>query len=100
MAIETLQRSKVLEMLHQLKPLLAERYGVTRLGIFGSVARDQATEVSDVDVVVEMAPDLFAMVHLKEHLQNALQVPVDIVRYRTTMNPVLKQRIDQEVVYV
>lgn len=100
MAIETLQRSKVLEMLHQLKPLLAERYGVTRLGIFGSVARDQATEVSDVDVVVEMAPDLFAMVHLKEHLRNALQVPVDIVRYRTTMNPVLKQRIDQEVVYV
>ncbi len=100
MDIETLQRSKVLEILYQLKPLLAERYGVTSLGIFGSVARDQATEVSDVDVVVEMAPDLFAMVHLKEHLQNALQVPVDIVRYRTTMSPMLKQRIDQEVVYV
>jgi uncharacterized protein len=100
MAIETLKRSKVLEMLHQLKPTLAERYGVTRLGIFGSVARDQATEVSDVDVVVEMTPDLFAMVHLKEHLQSALQVPVDIVRYRVTMNPRLKQRIDQEAVYV
>lgn len=100
MAIETLQRSKVLETLHQLKPLLTERYGVTRLGIFGSVARDQATEVSDVDVVVEMAPDLFAMVHLKEHLQTVLQVPVDILRYRSTMNPVLKQRIERDAIYV
>lgn len=100
MAIETPQRSKVLEMLHQLKPLLSERYGVTRLGVFGSVARDQAKEVSDVDIVVEMAPDLFTMVHLKEHLQNVLQVPVDIVRYRPTMNPVLKQRIEQDVIYV
>lgn len=100
MAIETLQRSKVLAMLHQLKPLLAERYGVSRLGIFGSVAKDQATEISDVDIVVEMAPDLFKMVHLKEHLQSVLQVPVDIVRYRPTMNPVLKQRIEQDVVYV
>ncbi|MFQ4134918.1 nucleotidyltransferase family protein [Nodosilinea sp. PGN35] len=100
MAKETLKRGKVLEMLHQLKPVLAERYGVTRLGIFGSVARDQATDISDVDVVVEMAPDLFAMVHVKEHLQSALQVPVDIVRYRVTMNQRLKQRIDQEAVYV
>jgi uncharacterized protein len=100
MAIETLQRSQVLETLHQIKPLLVERYGVARLGVFGSVARDQTTAMSDVDIVVEMAPDLFAMVHLKDHLQAALQVPVDLVRYRPTMNPVLKQRIDQEAIYV
>ncbi|MBD2233034.1 nucleotidyltransferase family protein [Phormidium tenue] len=100
MATETPQLSKVLEMLHQLKPLLVETYGVTRLGIFGSVARDRSKEVSDVDIVVEMAPDLFTMVHLKEHLQSVLQVPVDIVRYRPTMNPVLKQRIERDVIYV
>ncbi|WP_347404991.1 hypothetical protein [Nodosilinea sp. LEGE 06152] len=47
-----------------------------------------------------MAPDLFAMVHLKKHLQTVLQVPVDILRYRSTMNPVLKQRIERDAIYV
>ena len=47
------------------KSVFKTRYGVINLGIFGSVARDEAVEVSDVDVVVEMqAPDLFFMVHI------------------------------------
>ena len=100
MATDTLKRSDLLATLHQLKPMLKETYGVTRLGIFGSVARDEATATSDVDIVVEMPPDLFSMVHLKEHLQASLQVSVDVVRYRPHMNAFLKQRIDQEAIYV
>jgi len=52
MTTEVLDRSKVLEVLRQIKPSLQEKYGVTRLGFFGSVARDEATETSDVDVVM------------------------------------------------
>jgi len=100
MTTDTLNRSDLLATLRQLKPLLMETYGVTRLGIFGSVARDEASATSDVDVVVEMPPNLFSMVHLKEHLQESLQVSVDLVRYRPHMNAFLKQRIDQEAIYV
>lgn len=100
MATDTLKCSDVLSILRQLKPILMEGYGVTRLGIFGSVARDEATATSDVDVVVEMPPDLFAMVHLKNHLQESLQVSVDLVRYRPHMTSFLKKRIDQEAIYV
>jgi len=100
MTTDTLNRSDLLATLRQLKPLLMETYGVTRLGIFGSVARDEASATSDVDVVVEMPPNLFSMVHLKEHLQESLQAPVDLVRYRPHMNAFLKQRIDQEAIYV
>jgi hypothetical protein len=100
MATGTLQRSDLVATLRQLKPSLMEAYGGTRLGIFGSVARDEATATSDIDVVVEMPPDLFSMVHLKEHLQESLQVSVDLVRYRPHMNAFLKQRIDQEAIYV
>ena len=39
------------------------------------------SDLGDVDVVVEMPPDLFSMVHLKAHLQESLQVSVDLVRY-------------------
>ncbi len=95
-----MKRDTALTTLRQQRSLLATRFGVTRLGIFGSVARDEATDLSDLDIVVEMDPDLFRMVHLKDHLEEILQIPVDIVRYRDTLNPFLKHRIDQEAIYV
>ena len=96
-----IRRAEVLEILQQHKHELAEKYGVTRIGIFGSVARDEATETSDVDVVVEMIkPDLFFMVHIKDLLEAVIHCHVDIVRYRDRMNAFLKHRIDKEAVYV
>ena len=71
-----------------------------RLGIFGSVARDQATQTSDIDVIVEMPPDLFQLIGLKQDLEELLDRPVDIVRYREHMNRFLKERIDKEAIYV
>ncbi|HQR36278.1 MAG TPA: nucleotidyltransferase domain-containing protein [Blastocatellia bacterium] len=96
-----LRRNEVLDVLRHEKSELANRYGVITLGVFGSVARDEAREESDVDVVVTMErPDLFAMVHIKEELEAALHRKVDIIQYRDKMNPFLKKRIDQEAVYV
>ena len=96
-----MRRAEALGVLQEHKQELADKYGVTRIGIFGSVARDEATENSDVDVVVEMTrPDLFFMVHIKDLLEAVMHCHVDIVRYRTRMNDFLKQRIDEEAVYV
>lgn len=96
-----LQRSQVLRVLRQMKPMLSEKYGVTQLGLFGSVARDQATDQSDVDVVMEIErPNLFTSVHIKEDLEEALNVSVDLVEYRPQMNSYLKTRIEKEAVYV
>ena len=89
-----------LAVLRKLKPLLKERFGIIRLGVFGSVARNEASKNSDVDIVVEMPPDLYAMVHAKEQLEEALQARVDLVRYRNRMNSLLKERIEREAVYV
>ena len=95
------RRDEVLAVLRQHKAEFAARYGVTELGVFGSVARDEAREESDVDVVITMPqPKLFFMVHIKDALEEALHRPVDIVDYRETMNQFLKQRIDREAVYV
>ncbi|MEP7282412.1 MAG: nucleotidyltransferase family protein [Rubrivivax sp.] len=46
-------RDKVLALLGQHKPVLADRFGVVRLALFGSFARDTAREDSDVDVLVQ-----------------------------------------------
>jgi len=96
-----IQREAALEILRQFKSELGERYGVTSLGLFGSLARSQATESSDVDIVVRMNnPNLFRLVHVKETLEEALHENVDIVQYRDRMNGFLKSRIDQEALYV
>lgn len=95
-----MQRETVLRALNAQKQELSTKYGITRLGIFGSVARDQATEASDVDIVVDMPPDLFQMVHMKEDLEELLGVPVDLIRLHKHMNAFLKNRIDDEAIYV
>ena len=94
-------KDKILSILREIAPVLSERYGVTRIGIFGSVARDDASGASDVDIVYEMSrPNLFTVVHLKDELENILHCPVDLVRYRERMNPLLKKRIEKESVCV
>ena len=95
------RRDEVLEVLRRHKAEFAARYGVTELGVFGSVARDEAGTESDVDIVIRMTePKLFFMVHIKETLEDTLHRPVDIIQYRKTMNALLKKRIDQDAVYV
>jgi uncharacterized protein len=67
----------------------------------GSIARDEATKSSDVDMVVKMRdPDLFSLVHIKETLEYAFHGWVNIVHYRDRMNAFLKNRIDRDAVYV
>ena len=96
-----MRREKVISILKRHKAELAKKYGVTKLGIFGSMARNEAVESSDVDVVVEMkVPDLFTMVDLKNNLELILETKVDIVRYWNRMNRYLKKRIDDEARYV
>jgi predicted nucleotidyltransferase len=96
-----MKRDAVLTVLKKHKRELEEKYNITRLGIFGSVARDEAGEDSDIDVVVETkVPDLFLMVGLKYRLESLLGMPVDLIRFRPRMNPYLKNRIQKEAKYV
>ncbi|MBW1759326.1 MAG: nucleotidyltransferase domain-containing protein [Deltaproteobacteria bacterium] len=95
-----MKRERALSELREHKQEL-KKYGVTKLGIFGSVARDEAREESDVDVVVKLkTPDLFLMVDLKEKLESILGTKVDLIRYSKRMNQFLKNRIDKEALYV
>lgn len=96
-----MRRDEVLRVLTRFRDQRAREFGITRIGIFGSLARGEATDASDVDVVVEMErPDLLLLVGIKQELEELLQRPVDVVRYREQMNPLLKKRIDREAIYV
>ena len=79
----------------------ASKYGIMRMGIFGSVARGEQTEDSDVDVYLETSkPNMFALVHIKEDLQTLFGCNVDIVRLRDHMDSLLRNRIEKEGIYM
>ena len=67
-----MQRDQALRTLSSPKAELEERYGVKKVGIFGSVARNSARDDSDIDIVVEMEPNILLRVQLKEKLEQLL----------------------------
>lgn len=73
-------RDEVLRILRAHKPALARRFGVTDLALFGSFARDQATDDSDVDILVRFAapPDLRSYFGAQFYLEDLLGRPVDM----------------------
>lgn len=90
--------SDVLAVLRREMPDLRERYGVRSLALFGSVVRGEATEASDLDILVEYerAPTLFEFVRLQAHLSDLLAAPVDLVM-RSALKPAIGQAILAEL---
>ncbi len=96
-----ISRQQALTALQRFKNETGSKYGIVSLGIFGSLARNQANEESDVDVIIETnRVDAFQIIHIKEELEQRLNTPVDIVRKRERMNEFLKNRIEKEAIYV
>lgn len=75
--------------------------GVRTLAIFGSVARNESTSKSDVDILIEFDSKrgLFAFVGLKNYLENLLDCNVDLVT-KNALHPALKSQILSEAKYV
>lgn len=93
--------SEYLQLLAAYMQTHASVYHIKRMGIFGSVARGEQTEKSDIDICFEgEAPDLFTLAHIKYELEALLGRPVDLVRIRERMDGVLKQTIQKEALYV
>ena len=95
-----MNKEELIDILRKYKNERANYYGIVTIGIFGSTARGDAREESDVDIVLQIRePDLFMLAGIKEELEERLHLPVDIVTYRDNMNLFLKKRIDEEAVY-
>jgi len=94
-------REQSIIVLRQFVAEYGAKYGISRIGIFGSVARGEQTAESDVDVLVE-APvlDLFSLIGIKLQLEEMFGIPVDVVYKSEYMPPRFKARVEREVIYV
>jgi len=82
-----------LNILRNSKAYLMQTYHITQLGVFGSVARHEQTDTSDVDICFESAPmGLFTLSRLKSELENLLGCRVDLLRMRKQLDGTSLQR--------
>lgn len=96
-----MSKQDILEIIRQTRPELADRFGVERLGLFGSYVRGQEKRRSDIDLLVSFRRDidLFEFLDLKEFLQKRLHHKVDLVM-ESALKPAIGKRIRAEVEYV
>ena len=89
-----------LQKLKQFKLQYADEYGIERIGIFGSVARGEQTESSDIDMYYEgKSLGLKSLVSFPAELEKVFGMPVDVVRKHKNLRPSFVKRIMNEIVY-
>lgn len=74
---------------------LQQRFGITYLRLFGSVAKNQHHTDSDVDVFVEMPPKAYNVVAAAQYLEEILGCNVDLIRKHGNMRPFFLNQIQK-----
>jgi predicted nucleotidyltransferase len=94
-------RQSILRSLKTLKSEVAREYSVKTIGVFGSVARDEQTERSDIDLLVEFSQPVgfVTFMRLEQFLSDRLGKKVDLVT-PDALKPVIRQDVLSEVIYV
>ncbi len=95
-------KDEILKSLSDVKPYLQEKYGVQKIGLFGSYARNEATAQSDIDIYVELKENTFRKlaglwVYL-DQLYNGIKVDV-YNKHRHTKGAIAKY-IQEETIYI
>lgn len=95
-------KEQILDYLRNNKTDLMEKYGVIKIGLFGSYAREEQKENSDIDLIIELdktKKDLKNFFSLKRKLENDLKIKVDI-GLENAIKPKIRDRILKETIYV
>ncbi len=96
-----MKNKEVVQILDAKKEMLEKEFGVKSLQLFGSVARDEATPASDVDLLVEFnrPTGYFGLFALQDYLEELLGCSVDLGTMNS-LRPKIKEQIIKDLVYV
>jgi predicted nucleotidyltransferase len=92
---------EILNKLRKLKPLLAERYKVKEISLFGSFVRGEQDSNSDIDILAEFdrEADLFHWISLTLFLEEIFQKPVDVISQKA-LRPEIRETVLLEAIPV
>jgi len=94
-------KNDILSFLKEKKQFLQHHYGVLSIGLFGSYARDEYTDESDIDIAVELqkenkADNYFGLLHfLEDNLQKKIDLGIE-----SNLKKVVKEYVEKEITYV
>ncbi len=93
--------NEIRQVLSLQKQSLCEIYQITEIGIFGSYARGEETEASDIDILVDYqtAPTFIMLVELRDYLSQLFGLKVDIVT-KNGLKPRMRDRVLSEAIYI
>jgi predicted nucleotidyltransferase len=87
-------------ILVQLKPELIQKYNISSIGLFGSIVRDDFTDKSDIDIIVDFSKPIgVEFIDLADYIEKKLQKPVDLVS-KNGIKPGFYDEIKSEIIYV
>src|SRR3974390_329499 len=95
-------RNDIITFLHAHKGEMAERFGVVSLGLFGSYARGEASDDSDIDIAIELTPNrktLSNFLGIRRYLEQQLGKPVDL-GIESTLKPLARETIAKDIIHV
>ncbi|MCL4558949.1 MAG: nucleotidyltransferase family protein [Deltaproteobacteria bacterium] len=94
-------KDEILRTIKSEFPKLNEKYGVKKIGLFGSYSRGEQTKHSDVDLLVEFERPIgfFKFIELEDYLTEKLKVKVELVT-DDALKPLVKPHVMEDVIYV
>ncbi len=81
-------------------PELKERFGITSMFLFGSVARNEHHEGSDIDLFVTMPPKFFNHILAAQYLEELLGCGVDLIQDHKNLRPFFKEQIKRDGIHL
>lgn len=99
--IRQMTKDACIKILKECMNVLQMEYGIKSVSLFGSTARGEQTDDSDIDLFVDtQTPNPFKLMDAKEFLEQKTGTPVDIVRNHQHLNPRLRKRIEKDAVII
>lgn len=93
--------SEILELLREFKRTSGEKYGIEKLALFGSAARGEQRDGSDIDVCVKFRKTTFRIyMAMMEELENLFRAKVDLVTLHGNMRELFRKNIEHDAIYV
>ncbi len=93
-------RQQCIDRLSEAAPYIIEHFEVKSMCLFGSMARGDNRENSDVDICVEMPPKISKVLELKRYLEDLFGMSVDLIRRHGNLRPFFLSQIEKDAVYV
>ena len=82
-----------------LKPYLQRKYNISSIALFGSYAREEQTDKSDIDILVDFkkTPDLLTFIEIEEFLKEKLKTTVDLIPQRKLKSQIKSQILNEAI---